>query len=65
MYGYDLTTNAEYMRPDLLDEVRQFGGEFATDKISVTVTREGKLQRIYAFAAACFAAPLRYPSATH
>ena len=44
MYGYDLTTNAEYMRPDLLDEVRQFGGEFATDKISVTVTREGKLQ---------------------
>ena len=44
MYNYPLTTNATFLRPDLLDEIRQFGSEFADEDLTVTVRENGMLR---------------------
>lgn len=38
LYNYKLTTNAEFLRVDLLDEIRQFSGKFSDIDIEVCLT---------------------------
>ena len=44
IYNYKLTTNAEYLRVDLLDEIRQFTGKFSDIDIDVCLTYDANMR---------------------
>ena len=54
MYDYELSTDAEWMKADLLDEVRQFGDKFANKHIDVCLAYAEKLHVRISVGEKCF-----------